>query len=322
MPFRGFGDVAEEFGGPELFSDLEPDFLRRRVAGPGPGLAGFVALAFHSGVEAVRIDAHAPAPERVFRQVEGETVGIVELERRLAVQRAVFLEIRRRFVEEPEPPVQGLLEAGFLQFQGIGDQRLGAGEVGIGAAHLFDQRRHQFPHQRFLRAHLVRVTHGPAHDPPQHVAAAFVGRQHAVGNQETAGPEMVGDDPVRDVVFALRLRPRSLGGSPDQGLEQVDVVIVVGALHDGGGAFQSHAGVDGRLRQVDPLVLGHLFELHEHQVPDFDEAVAVLVGAARRAAGDMFAVVIEDFRTRAAGAGVAHGPEVVRRRDAEDLLLR
>jgi hypothetical protein len=36
-------------------------------------------------------------------------------------------------------------------------------------------------------------------------------------------------------------------------------------------------------------------------VPDFDEAVAVFTGAARRAAGDVGAVVVKDFRAGAAG---------------------
>ena len=64
--------------------------------------------------------------------------------------------------------------------------------------------------------------------------------------------------------------------------------------------------------------LRQLLVLHEDQVPDLDEAVAVLVRAARRAAGDAVAVVVEDLRARAAGAGVAHRPEIVRGRDADD----
>src|SRR3546814_13644206 len=70
-------------------------------------------------------------------------------------------------------------------------------------------------------------------------------------------------------------------------------------------------------------------ELHEHQVPDLDEAIAVLVGRTRRAAGDMRAMVVEDLGAGAAGTGVGHLPEVVRgvRRalvvaDAADALGR
>ena len=45
-----------------------------------------------------------------------------------------------------------------------------------------------------------------------------------------------------------------------------------------------HAGVDRRPGQVDPLLGRDLLELHEHQVPDLDEAVTVLIGAAGRTA--------------------------------------
>ena len=59
--------------------------------------------------------------------------------------------------------------------------------------------------------------------------------------------------------------------------EQVDIVIVGDALQDGGDALQPHAGVDGGLGQVEAGVLVHLLELHEDQVPEFQEAVAVFV---------------------------------------------
>ena len=53
-------------------------------------------------------------------------------------------------------------------------------------------------------------------------------------------------------------------------------------------------------------------ELHEHEVPDFDVAVAVGVRRAGRAAGNFLAVVVKDFGAGAAGAGLAHLPEIVR----------
>ncbi len=44
-------------------------------------------------------------------------------------------------------------------------------------------------------------------------------------------------------------------------------------------------------------------------------------GRAGRAARDVVAVVVEDFRARAAGAGVAHRPEIVAAGDAENFLV-
>ena len=52
-------------------------------------------------------------------------------------------------------------------------------------------------------------------------------------------------------------------------------------------------------------------KLHEHQVPNLNVTIAVRVGAARWPAGNVFAVIVEDFRTRSARAGVTHLPEIV-----------
>ena len=79
--------------------------------------------------------------------------------------------------------------------------------------------------------------------------------------------------------------------------------------------------IDGR-GSCDALAARQRLELHEDEIPDLDEAVAVGVGRARRAAGDLVAVVEEDFRARAARAGVAHRPEIVGGRDADDARFR
>ena len=48
-------------------------------------------------------------------------------------------------------------------------------------------------------AELVAVADRAADDPAQHVAAALVAGQHAVGDQERAGADVVGDDAQRAV---------------------------------------------------------------------------------------------------------------------------
>ena len=133
-------------------------------------------------------------------------------------------------------------------------------------------------------------------------------------------------------VGGMRFRIRDIGIAPllaycilrefDQVLEEVDRVIVMFALQYGSGAFQAHTGVDTGFRQRDLLAARQFLELHEHQVPDLDETVAVLVSGTRRAACDPIAMVEEDLRARAARAGIAHRPEVIVRRDADDLRFR
>jgi hypothetical protein len=95
----------------------------------------------------------------------------------------------------------------------------------------------------------------------------------------------------------------------------VGLVDVVDALEDGGHALQAHAGVDVLLRQVaedGEVVLaaaGAALELHEDEVPHFE--VAVLVGHGAAVGAVLGAAVVVDLGAGAAGAGDAHGPEVV-----------
>src|SRR6266516_2933171 len=133
---------------------------------------------------------------------------------------------------------------------------------------------------------------------------------------------MIGDDAQRRLLFALRIGSGQLGNGADTGDEQVDVVIVVLALQHRSDTFEARAGIDRRLRQRIADTAFQLLELHEHEVPDLDEAVAVLLRGTRRPAPDLVAVVVEDFRAGTAGAGIAHLPEIVRSRDADDARLR
>ena len=98
---------------------------------------------------------------------------------------------------------------------------------------------------------------------------------------------MVGDHAMRGALRPVGIDAGEIGAGADQGAEQVDVVIVVHALQHGGDALEAHAGVDRGAGQVDALAARQRLELHEHEVPDLDEAVAVRVGRAGRAAGNM-----------------------------------
>src|SRR3546814_5423678 len=108
----------------------------------------------------------------------------------------------------------------------------------------------------------------------------------------------------------------------DDGAQQVGVVVVVLTLQHGGEALEAHAGVDRRPRQVAPRLLVDLLELHEDEVPDLDEAVAVLVRAARRTASDVGAVIVEDLRAGPAGAGVTHSPRSEEQTSELQSLMR
>ena len=95
------------------------------------------------------------------------------------------------------------------------------------------------------------VAHGAAHDLAQHVAAAFVGGQHAVVNQERGGAGVVGGDAQRGIDARIGAvgHAEQVGGVLDDGVDQVGIVVRELALQHRGDALQAHAGIDGGARQ-------------------------------------------------------------------------
>ncbi len=166
------------------------------------------------------------------------------------------------------------------------------------------------------------MAHGTAHDPAEHVAAALVRRIDSIGDEERGGAQVVGNDAMARGLRPVRVDAGELRHGEDQVAHHVDVVVRQFALQDRGDALEPHAGVDRRARQVQALAGRDLLELHEHEVPELEEAIAVLLGGAGRAAPELVALVVEDLGAGAAGAGVAHLPEIVGGRDADDLRVR
>ena len=138
---------------------------------------------------------------------------------------------------------------------------------------------------------------------------------------------MVGDDAeayVVGVVLAVGAAG-DLRGLLDDRVDLVDLVEVALALQQVGDALEAHAGVDvlvGQVAEDVELVLGADVGdllLHEHEVPDLQEAVLVDDRAAVGA--ELGAAVDVDLARGAAGAGDAHVPVVVEQAAALDALV-
>ena len=166
------------------------------------------------------------------------------------------------------------------------------------------------------------MPHRAPHDPAQHIAAPFIARQHTIGDQKTRAAQMIRHHAVAHPVRPVGGHAGRLGARRNQRAERIGIVVVVHALQNRRNALQPHARVDRGMRQRNPRAGRPLLVLHEHQVPDFDEPVAILLRAAGRPAGDMLAMIVENLAARTARPGVAHTPEIVGRRNADNPVIR
>jgi hypothetical protein len=109
-------------------------------------------LFFHGFFEASGIDGDALGFQRVLREVERESIGVVEFEGDVARECAAFREIFGFLVEEFEAALERGFETGFFLFQRFGDEAFGAFQFRVCRAHHAEERREQAVHQRFFGA--------------------------------------------------------------------------------------------------------------------------------------------------------------------------
>ena len=101
--------------------------------------------------------------------------------------------------------------------------------------------RDQLVEEGRLLPQLVAVADGAADDAALHIAAALVAGDHTVADQKRRGADVVGNHFQRGVGEVATAR--DLRRFLDQPLEQIDLVVAVHVLQDGGQPLQAHAGV-------------------------------------------------------------------------------
>jgi len=283
--------------------------------------AGAGALFVHAAVERRLVDVEALFGGHQDGEVEGEAVGVVELEGLLAGEhgRIGLLQFGDGFVEVGDAAVEGGGEGFLLGAQGADDFLAAGGQFGEEAAHLLFEDGEQLAEEGLHEADVAAVAGGAAQQAAQDVAAAVVGGHDAVGDGERQRAQVVGDDPHGHGGFVLEVGlAGELGDGLDEGHEDVGVVVGRLALDDGDDALEAHAGVHALGRQFVEGAVGLAVVLHEDVVPDLDDLGRAGVDHVRRAA--VGGQVEMDFRARAAGAGLAHFPEVVLLAEAQDVV--
>ena len=288
------------------------------------GGAGALTLRRHRDLETFLVDAEPALTRDIGGEISREAISVVELEDGGAVDRRNrprdLLQAVDGLVEQRHAVAERLGEALFLLGEHARGLRRTGAQFRVGLTHLGVERRDELVEERSVDAEFMAVADGAPDDATQHVAPTLVGGQHTVDDEESARTDVIGDHPqrgVREVVGA-----GEIGGRADDAAEEVDVVVVGDALHHGRKPLEARTRVDRWLGQRREGAVRRAIVLHEHEVPDFDVPVAVLVGRARRPTWDVRAVVVEDLGAGAAGTGVTHRPEVRLLPHAGDAILR
>ena len=293
---------------------------------------GTFALLLHEHLESRRVYGEAAFASEEFGEVEREAVGVVEFENEVAGE-GFSGEAGDLFLEEFHAPVEGSVEGFFFDADDVFDVGLAGADFGEDVAHRLGEDADEFVEEGFVEAECAPVADGAAEDAAEDVVAVGVAGLDAVGDGEGEGADVVGDDAEGDV-HALLSGVRGGAGrgegagvvlageffeGVEEGAEDVGFVVgddavelfeVAGALEDGGDALEAHAGIHMAGGERDEGAVGVGVELNEDEVPDFHAGGVAFVdeGAGGVARGGEVNV---QFRARAAGAGLAHHPEVV-----------
>ena len=268
----------------------------------------------HSGFEAFFIDGHALFLGDFIGEFPGETIGIVEFEYLVAGEDgAIFLlGIFEHFREKVGACIQSRMEAVFFDASYSLDEFLLVYQFRIRRFHHIDNYVDHLAHESVLDAKQFPVANSTAQDAAKYIAAAFIGRQDAISDHVCDSAGMVGNDLQRHVAIgSLAIFHTGQGRSFfDNREEKVGFKVVLFLLHDSGETFEASAGIDVFLRQRNAAAVFLLVELGKYQVPDFQETIAVAAHLVFRIGAEFFALVVENFGVRAAGA-FADFPEII-----------
>ena len=200
--------------------------------------------------------------------------------------------------------------------------------------------------ERGSESQRAAVAYGAPEDPSQDVVPFRISRLDSVCNRKTEGAQVVRDDAECDILLLL-LTSRCKGAvtrglrecgsvfSAAEGSDRIEdrteqVGFVVGdhhvpeflesacPLHDRADALESHAGIDMAGREWHEGSVGIGIELDENKVPDLDALGAALVDQCSLGVTIRGQVDVE-FRAGAAGACLAHHPEVVLPVSGDDM---
>ena len=253
----------------------------------------------------------------LLSDVDEEAIGSVQVKGFLAADDLATRRTRPlgHFLKQLQPAVQSANESFLLFEDGVHHLLRIAAQLGEGAAHDLDNRRHQFVQERRRCTQVLpAISLGAAQDAADDVAAFLIRRPGPIGQGEGQCPNVVGDYPIGGILDVtecagvLRCSRHLLNGG-EEGREDVGVVVARLVLDDRGDALEAHAGIDVPRRQRAEFAIAAAVVLDEDEVPYLDNV--------RRARVDQLATALVggaitmNLAARSARSRFAHLPEVV-----------
>ena len=307
------------------------EILQQRLRGVGPTGnvascgSGALLLLLHECAVSVLVDLQPGFLCDLARKVNGEAEGVVELEGVGAGKGicALRLGVCDDAGENSESGVYGSVEALLLLDDDLEDIVALGLELDVSVFVLGNNDFRKALEEHAVDAEELTVTAGAADNSSEHVAAALVGGDNAVGDHEGSRSYVVGDNANGNVVVLVCAVGLLCDGA--DGVEQasygVNLKEVVHTLHNARQTLKTHTGIDILLRELGVVAVAVVVELGEYVVPYLHESVAVASGLAiGRATAVLQAAVEIYFGAGAAGTGAVL-PEVVCLAESDDVSL-
>ena len=266
--------------------------------------------------ESTHVQRHVCLSHHVLDDIHRKPEGVVKLEDQIAGHLffAGGVEIREGVVEQLESRIQGLGKTQLFVFDHIADKCGRITQLGISRLHDLENGLGGFGEKGLHQADVPAVSDGTPHDAAQHVTASFVGRQHTVAHQKCGGPAVVGDH-LHGHIHIMGLPVSFFGqffGTGDDRSDQIAFKIGLLVLKDRSKALKAQTSVNAGFGQWRHVAFRVPVVLHEDQVPNFQESVAVAIHTAIRLTAAVGITAIQvNLAAGAARSCVAHGPKIL-----------
>ena len=294
---------------------LQTTFCPRRTCLIVVVLSCTVPLFFYQCSKAFTVYRYALLRSDFFRQVNGEAVGIRQLECIFAGNGilALCFQLCQNAGQHIEALVHSLGESLFFFLHDLADISFLFFQLRICGSIFVNNSFYHFIQERLLDADQSAVSCGTAEQAAKHVTTACVGRHYTVTDHECGAADMVGNHAESYISLFVCV----IGNTGDAADVLHDILHgiyfeqVIYALHDTCQTFQTHTSIDVLVFHFGIVTVAVTVELAEYQIPYFYIAVAVAANVAVRLAAALFRSTVKvDLRTRTAGAGTVF-PEVV-----------